>query len=414
MPSSTQCVIEVDGKAVDEVTEFDYVYSVLGVGDESRVKVINLDRKYTAALQIGQTIRIKLAHPDVNGGELTLKHLGLIVDRDHELSAEAGGVLSLVTADLGWHLQNCCAPLWFNLKKATYKDLCDPSRYQVGKRGQRLYFIDPSFGIKGVRFEGNINRRLKQGLAAVAAAANQVIDPVYSIQVEPGEMIFDKIVEYARRLNRLVNVSVDGFLQVWNPDYRQEPLYKFTTDGKDANVLRCRVHESARSVYTTVEVVGEQIGYEGTTQDSNDPNARKKRGAVYNPSALPFEHRITAADPEMFRDGLAQKAAEWRYKRGLYDSFYIELTVEGHHQGGRWIEADTMAVFESEEYGISGSFYVESVHCSSNPREGDLTRLVLRKPGLLSAAFGEIPNPPIVKSSATSREAGAKTSEVKP
>lgn len=411
MPAATKGVIEVDGVTVEEVVEFDYVSDMLSVGEEAHVTVVNTRRKYTAGLQIGSPVAFTMQHPDVNGGRPTVKHRGIILDRSPEHSPQGGSTISLVIPDLGWHLRDCCAPLWFNLRRSTYADLCDPTVFRRNKRGEKVYFIDPSFGIKGVRFEGDLNRRLKLGLAQVAVEQNRVIDQVYAIQIEPGDKILDRIVEYARRLNRLVNVSVDGYLQVWNPNYDQKPLYSIYGSGPRCNVLRARGHQTARTVWTTVECVGQQIGYEGS-QDVNDPNAQKKRGAVYHPNALPFEHRLTFTDAEMFQSNLAQKAAEWRHKRGLFDHFWVEYTLLDHHQNGTWWESDTMAHVEDEELGLFGNFYVQAAHCSSNAREGDLTRVIIRIPGLLSAAFGELPTPHIA-SSTKERSAKGTTSEVK-
>jgi prophage tail gpP-like protein len=273
------------------------------------------------------------------------------------------------------------------LQGKTYESICDPSVSP---------FFDKSWDFKGVRFDGNIKRQLKLGVAAVAAAAQRVLDPVHVIQVEAGEVPADKIAEYARRLNLLLNVSPDGYVCLYRPNYDQEPLYAFRCRDNDAlnNIISAEVMEDARTLWDEVIVVGEQIGYEGSV-DSQNPNATKKRGRVVHEGILPFKNRKTAADGEMYQNGLAQKQAEWMYKKGIFEAFYINYTVSEHHQNGYWYEANTMAHIDDDELGLTGNYWVQSVRCTGSKQGADETVVTLRKPGLLSAAFGEIPAPPI-------------------
>ena len=75
--------------------------------------------------------------------------------------AEAGGfTIDVTTADKGWHLQNNSAPLWFRLQGRTYADIFDPAVFTVGKDGKRYYFLDPSWGLRGVYWGGQAIARL--------------------------------------------------------------------------------------------------------------------------------------------------------------------------------------------------------------------------------------------------------------
>ncbi len=397
----TRATLEVDGQLIDEVIEFDYSSDVLAVGDECHFTVSNPHQKYTGSLQIGAKVRLYLSNPMVNGGAKTLKHLGILVERNAEYGTQ-GSLLRLTTADLGWHLVNCCAPLWYNLRKATYADLVNPTAKHT--------ILDKSFGIEGIRFDNNMNRKLKLGVAAVRAASQRVLDPVFAIQVEPGDTIYDKIAEYSRRLNLLVNVSCDGYLQCFNPNYHRAPKYHLRclmgSRANQNNIVRSSLYESARTIWTDVECVGEQIGYEGP-KDPNNANAEKKRGGFHNPKALPFVHRLTFGDGEMYERKYARKQAEWKYKRGIFDSWYVRYTVAGHYHTSSdrnlWWESDLMYDVKDEELGVDGVLYGASVLYSSNRSVGDTTDIIIRKPGLLSAAFGEIPNPPMIRSSPASR-----------
>lgn len=385
----TQCRVVVEGTTIEEIESFDYSDDVMSITEDAHFVVANKDRKYRDALRIGQHVEFVLQNPDVNGGAPTVKHRGRITRRNPKYSPQSGSVIEVTSSDLGWHLQRSNAPIWLRLTNKTYADLVDPA---VSK------FFDPSWGFQGVRFDGNIRRRLKLGVAAAQIAAQKVVDPVHVIQVEPGEVAADKFLEYCRRLNLLVNVSPDGYLCCFRPNDRQSPLFALRCiDGdKGNNILSGELIEDASTMYTETVCVGEQIGYEGP-EDPQNPNARKKRGRVLHKGALPFVHRHTFVDGEMFANGLAQKAAEWAYKRGMFDAWAASFEVAEHHQGGRWWVSDSVTSVADDELGLDGNFYVQSIRCRGSKNGGDTTSVQVRKPGLLSAAFGEIPNPPIYK-----------------
>lgn len=388
----TECRVVVDGETVAEILDFDYSDDVMAIAEDAHFTVDNTASKYRDKLRLGQKVEFTLINKDVNGGAPTVKHRGRITRRAPKYSATDGSMLPITSSDLGWHLTNCDAPLWLRLTNKTYADLVDP---QISK------FYDPSWGFQGVRFDGNIRRKLKQGVAAAAVAAQQVVDVLHVIQVEAGEKAADKFLEYCRRLNLLVNVSPDGYLCCFRPNDRQEPQFSLrnVTGDSGNNVLGAELVEDARTMYTDTICVGEQIGYEGSNDDKLSPNARKKRGRVSHVGALPFLHRRTFVDGEMFENGLAQKAAEWTYKRGMSDAWSVVYDVAEHHQGGKWWVADSVVHIEDELLGLSGNYYIQAVRCRGNKSDADVSQIVVRKPGLLSAAFGEIPNPPIYRAS---------------
>lgn len=390
----TTCRVVVEGRTVEEILSFDYSSDVMSIAEEAHFSVENKNRKYRDQLRLGQRVEFILQNPDVNGGAPTVKHRGVIVRRNPKINPSEGSVINITSADLGWHIQNSDAPLWLRLQGKTYADICDPAISP---------FFDASWGFTGLDFTGDPRRRLKLGLAAAAIASQRVIDPVHVIQIEPGEKPSEKITEYARRINLLLNVSPDGKVCLFRPNDEQAPLYSLRVRAGDAgcNVLDADLVEDARSLWTEVVVVGEQFGYEGPN-DPNNPNATKKRGRVLHPGALPFLHRRTVADGEMFANGLAQKQAEWMYKRGIFDAWVATYNVSEHHQKGFWWESDTVVHIDDEELGLLGSFYVQAVHCTGSKQAGDVTTVTVRKPGLLSASFGEYPNPPIFRANGIS------------
>lgn len=396
----TQCRIVVGGDTIEEITAFDYTSDVMAIGETAQFSVANAGRKYTSKLKIGERVEFILQNPRVNGGSPTVKHRGVIITRTIKVTPTDGCVIDIVSADLGWHLQNSDAPLWLRLQGKSYADICDPATSPL---------FDKSWGFTGLDFTGNPRRRLKLGLAASIAATRSPIEPVHVIQVEPGEKAADKLTEYARRINLLVNVSPDGKLCLFRPNDTQKPLYSLRNRIGDTgnNILSSEVVENAATRWTEVVVVGEQLASETYAIDSTNPNATKKRGVVKHPGNLPFTHRKTQADGEMFQNGLAQRQAEWVYKRGLFDSWYMTAKVAEHYQNGTWWESDTVAHVVDDDCGVEGNLYVARVQCSGSKTTGDETAILLRRPGLLSASFGEYPNPPIYRALSSSGTAKA-------
>lgn len=385
----TTCRVVVDGETVEEILSFDYSSDVMAIAEEAHFSVDNKKKRYRDKLKLGSRVEFILQNAAVNGGAPTVKHRGVIVRRGPKVSRTEGSVINITSADLGWHIQNSDAPLWLRLQGKTYADICDPAISQ---------FFDKSWGFTGLDFTGNPRRRLKLGLAAAAIASQKVIDPVHVIQIEPGEKPSEKITEYARRLNLLLNVSTDGKVCLFRPNDTQAPLYSLRLHDDDEwnNVIDAELVEDIRTLWTEVIVVGEQFGYEGPN-DPNNPNATKKRGRVVHPGALPFMHRRTAADGEMYENGLAQKQAEWMYMRGIFDAWVATYNVSEHHQNGYWWESDTVTNIDDDELGLLGNFYVQAIHCQGSKQNADTTTVIVRKPGLLSASFGEYPNPPIFR-----------------
>ena len=134
--------------------------------------------------------------------------------------------------------------------------------------------------------------------------------------------------------------------------------------------------------------VGEALAMGIQFNNPNDPNAMKRRGSYHAPGLLPFVQRFTFGDGEMLDGKMAAANAEWRWKRGLFDSHYLELRVPDHFQGANWYESDELCDVKIPALSTEGRYYVQSVKCDSTVKDGDVTTLVLRWPHLLSAAYG--------------------------
>lgn len=405
---------------IDEVKDFDLVDDVLAVGDESHFTIVNYRDKYTDSLFVGASVKVYFRNSYVQNGRLALAHSGIITRRVVE---PRRGTIKITTADKGWHLANNSAPLWYRLTKGRFTTLIDPAAYQKGRRGTKHYLIDPSWGIKGWTSDPIKKNNLNQGRRGIQLALNiqAANDPIHVIQAEPGDSVLDLMSTYARRKNLFITVGVnekeESYIRAWRPDYSRAPAYELRCTRNESFIVESSMHESLDTIWTDVECIGEQDGLE--IIDVTDPNTGKKRGAFYNPAALPFLHRQTFGDGEVYKEDLARAVAGWRARRGLYDSWYVQYKVPDHYQvrppgTGLWWEADEMVSLEDDALGLRGVFYISAVQYqgSSAPGGGgDVTILTLRKPGLMSPAFGEMPNYPIIKGSPKTRGDG-KTNNV--
>jgi hypothetical protein len=198
MAATTLWRLEVDGETIEEIRDFEYSSDIMAIGEQCRWSLVNPDEKYVGRLLDGSIAKVYAVNADVNGGAPTLKFKGRVIRRVADYSPQ-GSLLELQICDLGWHLVNCDAPLWFKLDRAIFQDLIDPAKYLVSKRGSKHYFIDPSFGFTGYSTDGLKRRQVKLSSAqALAAQQTAGPEPVFQVQVEPGQKIYGTISEYAR------------------------------------------------------------------------------------------------------------------------------------------------------------------------------------------------------------------------
>lgn len=392
---------------------FSYSSDVLQLSDPFSVQVPNPRGKYTDKFKRGNTIKLFLRNPNVEGNALTLKHLGLIVRRRQSVSSR-GSMIQLDCADLGWHLTSNDAPLWYRLQYAKLQQLLEDPK-----------FIDPSWGIRGVATDNATNRLLRQAVnngRAQAAIDLQALGTLTYIQVEPGDKVADLIAQYARRINRLVNVSCDGKIVVWVPDYERDPLFRIelhdvSDPARNRNgVIDCYIEEDISSIYTNVTCIGEIVGGD-LTQDPANQNATKRRGDFVNPFALPFVHRTNFCDGDIFNKTDAKAQALWRYNRGIFDSWQAVYVVRGHWQNARpgsrawWWESDQLCEVADYVNGLFGIFYISSVRCDRD-EQGDRTTVTLRKP-CLTASFGGYKRPPRIVGSVVDTSGKTTSTETK-
>lgn len=369
--------------------QFTYSSDVLNLGDPFSFRVANPGGRYREKFQRGAKLRFFLRNPQVNGGRWTLKHTGIVVRR--VLTGDSSGFyIDIEGADLGWHLRENDAPLWYRLQGGTLERMLQDPK-----------FIDPSWGIKGLLADNETSRLIRRGLNNSRAQAQidlQALGTLVYIQVEPGDKVVDLVTTYCRRIGRLFTVSPDGYMQVWTPDENRAALYSINLHGDDRrslnNVLQHSINEDISNVWTHVTCIGEIVGGD-MQQDSTNQNAAKRRGTFINSQVLPFVHRMGFADGEIFNGSAAKQQAIWRYNRGIFDSWSATYVVRGHHQNGNWWESDQFCTVHDSINGLDGDFYIQAV-VYARDEQGDRTTITLRKPGLLKASYGVYARPPRV------------------
>src|SRR5579871_476388 len=406
------CVAFVNIGGVDyEAREHKYSATVLKLADTFSItipapdgKVRGLDGSQTPIANVatmGARVTLAMSDPNVRGGERVTKLRGIVAGRRMQTDRDGGTTLAVTGADLGWMFSSC-GRVFQNLRGLTWleflKKVCgltvDPVTGSV---------VADAFGwgIQGVRQTNVINRKLRLGRQVVesdfqraAAAKTSLLVPRF--QIEVGETIDQRMIQLAKIDHFLVNVSTDGFLQIFQPDYSQAPLYSFfrypTTDTrrKQNNIIDPSVEESGDSLYTRVQCWSSVV--DTTNKDPTNPNAGRYYGKFENTSTLPFQRLYTFTDPEQMGQDRVTSRARWQWQRFLFDSWTYSFETVGHSQNGVPFVEDTMCELHDLLYGYEGVFYVAGVEPSRklarpgfDRGSGSRCRITLKKPNLLAA-----------------------------
>lgn len=401
---TVQVTVTINGVESDLIKQYSYDSDILQLGDPFAVILPDPHNRYSGVLE-GQSIKLNMASPLVGNGQKVQKITGVVTQVIRECSKGGGTVLNVAGADLGWHLCNNDAPIWKRLPGMTFAKL-----YAL--------LVDPTWGFTGFRAGNDQNARIKMGgnyaRGTVMAGDNKVY-PI--VQIEPGDKPADIFIQYAKLANKLVNVSQDGQLQLFAPNYGPPPgtvptaagtfgtadpiAYRFYNYREDDRRNKYNNTESARLTrkldgrWTKAVCVGTRVIPLEQGTNPNDPNANSFRGTFTLPTgvlanesvfpSLGFNRLTAFADPDRLSRDQATARAQWKIRRGQFDSWIYEVTVRGHSQGGNFYEPDTIAEVTDTVLGVSGTLYVSAVRYERDLGTGQLTRLTLRQPRLLAA-----------------------------
>lgn len=422
-----RCSIVVRRTAKDKGTEYtnvkaySYDSDILQLDDPFSVTLSNNDGALSGKLNLGERVEFFMSDPNVENGAKIQKLTGIITRRSGQ-SSSGGNMVTVQGSNLGWHLSNNCAPLWFSLRGQTFQGFLDkvvdgswgfsmPSRLgntsnRGLKQGDRRRVSEQqqtsSFKKAQAEFQAAAPKMTQaqrtQAADNLAVASRELIP---RIQVEVGQTISDVLTTFARRLNAFVNVSADGYIQLFAPDYKQPSKYTFHYHRFDYptrnlnNVQQATLEESIDQLFTDVTAVGEVV-LKPVAPDAQHPNLGKyqkhyKEDGKSGRILLPFTRRKTFSESEYVSGKLVEGRARWTAYRGQYDAWTYTVTVKGHSGKANrdaptlFYEPDTMCEVYDDINGLSGTYYVSAVRYQRDMSGGTTTALTIKKPNLLTA-----------------------------
>ena len=387
-----QLTLKLGQLEVTEVAGYSYTSDILTLTDTCTVDVINAEGRYSGQVPHGTKLELRMADPSVLGGAPILRMTGLVTNP--RLSSKGGEKLQVLGADRGYYLEKCDAPLYANLSATrSFEALLD--KLLKGPKGQDLgWGFQRADGSLSVASEIALYTHLNQGRAGIersavvqaqkGVSAKAFIPP---LQVETGTKVGQLLIEYARRSHELVNVTGDGTLVIWSPNYKKDAEYRleYHADARRSrnNCLDITIDDSCDGVVTDVTCVTTRI-YQQKAATNEDPNADKIRGRYRDATALPFYMRMTFGDGDQIGKAAASARAQWAQQRGMYDAWTMQVDVVGHSQNGIFWTPDTMVAVDDSVHKVSGNYYCSACRYVRD-RSGTRTTLTLKKPGLLAA-----------------------------
>jgi len=372
---------EINGVEYANIRQYSYSQDILQLGDPCAVDIPNPTGQLNGKIKMGQPFKLYIADPNVGGGKKILMMRGIVTSRNSHSNRD-GTVVTVGGCDLGWLLSNSDAPLWFRLRNVKFSQLLskciDPT------------WLNPTWGFQGYRLENDTHRELKLGRQGAVQSTHGSIDAfIPPIQTEPGEKVADLLILYARREKKLVNVSSDGYLQLWAPNYKQAVAYKFHYHRRDEgeqvhfnNVEAAQLEESSDGLYTLIQCVGSSTR-PPDLQNANNPNEGQFIGtyAQHPPQDLPFLRRLAFTDGDQLKKEQAASRAQWRHERSKFDSWVYTVEVKGHMQNGAFYLPDTMAYVNDTVNGVpEGNYYVTRVDMFRVRGAGTRARITMRLP----------------------------------
>ena len=379
-----------------DIEEYSFDSDILTISDSFAIVVGNPDGVHTGKIRMGAPVKLWMADPAVNGGAKTLRLTGLVTGL--RSVARGGSKLLVQGSDLGWHLGNCDAPLWAVLTNvASFDDLVQKLMRDKSGNSRGWGFATNAAGEIFVEYDNTRNFTLQLGRAGLqrsalyrAAQGQKIIQFVPPIQIGEGQKIGDVLVNYARLGKRLVNVTSDGALVVWQPKADGKAVYRFDfhSDKRRTqnNVEDVQIEERIDGVYTDVTCVAERV-YSQKFANREDPNANKLRGRYRDAAALPFYRMSTFTDADQIGQGAVTARAQWHAQRGLFDSWTYTLEAFGHSQSGAFFVPGAFCALDDTVNGVQGTYFVSACRYTRRlgSEGGTRTTLTLRRKGLLSA-----------------------------
>lgn len=389
-----------------------------------------------------QPIVIKHADPQVQNGLPIPALQGVITRIEHDTSGNGPSTIRVTGYDLG-KLLDSCGPAWIRVKGHTLKQLYDLLVDPTWKRDGTLS-LDSSLGLNGVPDWGlqgvtdlHRNRIVKLGqrVSSREIVAQAYGQKAYSfvppVQIEPGEVVSETLARYARIAQRnaplkklvpsgksylnasgrqvpilksvevqgkldsglLMNVSADGYVQLFNPDdYVDDPAqytFNYHLDTRNGRIKEAKLVLDGEGLYTDFSCYGSVIRLV-YKKDTRNPNAGKFFSTSTMPGYLGINRRLTFMDGEQYDPERAERRADWKRKQALYAEWALTLTIVGHSwpgRDGKWIpfvEGLNCEMNDSRN-NVYDQLLIDTVTRQQSEATGTITHLTLRRKGLLGA-----------------------------
>ncbi len=359
-----------------------------------------------------QPIVLQHADPQVGNGQPVPLVMGVCTRAEH-ITGDSASVLRLSGYDNGKLLDSCVRP-WVRFRglslEGIINKLIDPSwRRAQGptENGQLLWGIQGVRGLNGDRTT-KLGQKLNPGAAVIRANYNKAYGTILPpLQTEVGDSFYDIISRYARLTGitnssgAFVNVSADGWIQIFNPDEsaQDDPLYVFEDHDDDRNfrvkhstlVLDGEDLNTAYRCYGSVIYPPQALPQDRIVNYNAGRFYGSAKGVALGDSSHPIERLLTFADPEQYQKGFAGARAQWRAKQSLYREVGIRLTVQGHSMpgpDGKWrpIVEGNICELNSTRLRRQGRYLIEQVvKRQADAPMGTECDVLLRLPGLLGA-----------------------------
>lgn len=370
--------------------------------------------------KMGTPVKLSVKDPNVNGGVPVQKLTGIVTQRACQTTREGGCILAVAGADIGWHLSSC-GTVWEPLQgidwSKFFSSLCGIDLDANWNMKTDRY----GWGFQGVRHGNDLSREMKLGRqkadyqravkiqaaskAAFEAAKTALMEqavasrsrelaslvvsqtwhptiPMPVLWTEVGETIDEMMIRFARFSYFLINVSADGYIQIFRPNYKADNVkYKFFRY-RSRNPLRSRnniinpmLNEQAEPLYTRSECWTTVVN--PITHPDQVP---KNFGFIYadryhgsfplgpksgdDTTYFPVHRLHTYTDTNQMSQDKADARAEWKFKKGAFDSWMYTFETVGHSQDGIPFVEDTLCEIHDEVYGIDDVYYIAEIKAS--------------------------------------------------
>jgi hypothetical protein len=161
----------------------------------------------------------------------------------------------------------------------------------------------------------------------VHSGAIEIGDPVAvfipPVCFEAGQQIGETMILYGQRAHQLVNVSSDGYLQIFTPRYDTPAAFtlhyhKASESARRLNKVKPPIHFGTKidGVYTHVTCVG-TVAVPSVMPSRDNPHAGTFRGEYTDETALPFNLKrlLTLTDGDTLTKARADNRAKWKANR---------------------------------------------------------------------------------------------------